>query len=109
MSAKISDVYKQNKTGKAEAASGRKQKSGLYRPAQKQGDQHIDEWTERQLLVFDLTNKYGPCTGLTRLERWERAEKLGLDPPRAVKDIVESAEEPRRTTLNTATWENRGI
>lgn len=31
--------------------------------------------------VFDLSDEYGPCVGLSRLERWERSEKLGLSPP----------------------------
>lgn len=25
--------------------------------------------------------EYGPCAGVTRLERWERADALGLKPP----------------------------
>lgn len=33
------------------------------------------------LRVFDLTSKYGPCVGVTRLQRWERAKKWGLNPP----------------------------
>ena len=28
--------------------------------------------------------EYGPCIGVTRLQRWERAEALGLDPPQVV-------------------------
>jgi len=33
------------------------------------------------LRVFDLTSSYGPCVGITRLQRWERAHKWGLNPP----------------------------
>lgn len=36
------------------------------------------------LRVFDLTAKYGPCAGMTRLERWNRAKRWGLDPPEDV-------------------------
>ena len=36
------------------------------------------------LRVFDNTYDYGPCVGMTRLERWERAEALGLNPPAEV-------------------------
>ncbi|KAG0020040.1 hypothetical protein BGZ80_004872 [Entomortierella chlamydospora] len=32
---------------------------------------------EKFLRQFDLASKYGPCTDLTRLERWERAFELG--------------------------------
>ena len=27
------------------------------------------------------SEQYGPCVGMTRLERWQRAESLGLEPP----------------------------
>lgn len=37
------------------------------------------------LRVFDNTYDFGPCVGMTRLERWERAETLGLNPPPEVK------------------------
>ncbi|TCD60946.1 hypothetical protein EIP91_009261 [Steccherinum ochraceum] len=40
------------------------------------------------LRVFDLSYEYGPCVGVTRIERWERAEALGLNPPSEVKDIL---------------------
>ncbi|KAL1410218.1 hypothetical protein Q8F55_004223 [Vanrija albida] len=40
------------------------------------------------LRVFDMTSKYGPCVGMTRLERWERAKKWGLNPPDEVKAIL---------------------
>ncbi|EKD03753.1 hypothetical protein A1Q2_01979 [Trichosporon asahii var. asahii CBS 8904] len=42
------------------------------------------------LRVFDLTSKYGPCAGMTRLERWNRAKKWGLNPPEGIKDILET-------------------
>ncbi len=31
--------------------------------------------------VLTRTYEYGPCVGVTRLERWERAAALGLNPP----------------------------
>ncbi|KAG6908893.1 hypothetical protein DXG01_002871 [Tephrocybe rancida] len=37
---------------------------------------------------FDRSYEYGPCVGVTRLERWERAEVLGLNPPKEVKEIL---------------------
>jgi hypothetical protein len=33
------------------------------------------------LRTFDMTSKYGPSVGITRLQRWERAKKWGLSPP----------------------------
>ncbi|KAA1470165.1 hypothetical protein DENSPDRAFT_835901 [Dentipellis sp. KUC8613] len=44
------------------------------------------------LRVFDLSYEYGPCVGVSRLERWERAEALGLDPPSEVRDILVTKE-----------------
>ncbi|KAK3829121.1 MAG: DNA polymerase delta, subunit 4-domain-containing protein [Benniella sp.] len=43
---------------------------------------------EKLLRQFDLASKYGPCLDLTRLERWERAFELGLDPPQNVKTLL---------------------
>jgi len=40
------------------------------------------------LRVFDLSYEYGPCVGVPRLERWERAFALGLNPPPEVRDIL---------------------
>ncbi|EMR11270.1 hypothetical protein PNEG_00300 [Pneumocystis murina B123] len=45
---------------------------------------HIDE----ALNMFDLTYKYGPFVGLSRLDRWNRAEKLGLCPPIEIKKLL---------------------
>ncbi|KAF9063881.1 DNA polymerase delta, subunit 4-domain-containing protein [Rhodocollybia butyracea] len=42
----------------------------------------------RMLQVFDMTSKYGPFIGMTRLERWTRAQSLKLDPPEDVHKIL---------------------
>ncbi|NXL11715.1 DPOD4 polymerase, partial [Mesembrinibis cayennensis] len=47
-------------------------------------DQAILEMLRR----FDLAWEYGPCTGITRLQRWERAQALGLSPPDPVRDAL---------------------
>lgn len=46
---------------------------------------------ERQLRQFDLDKRYGPCVGMTRTERWRRAEELGLSPPPAVLALLQQA------------------
>ncbi|XP_004713634.1 DNA polymerase delta subunit 4 isoform X4 [Echinops telfairi] len=47
--------------------------------------------TELALLrQFDLAWQYGPCTGITRLQRWHRAEEMGLDPPREVHQVLQT-------------------
>lgn len=50
---------------------------------------HLIGWTnvsneEVVLRQFDLEMKYGPCIGISRLARWERAKHLGLDPPEEI-------------------------
>uniref|UniRef100_A0A0D6R7J2 DNA polymerase delta subunit 4 n=1 Tax=Araucaria cunninghamii TaxID=56994 RepID=A0A0D6R7J2_ARACU len=49
------------------------------------------EEVEEVLRQFDMNMTYGPCLGVPRLERWERANKLGLNPPKQVKDLMENA------------------
>ena len=36
---------------------------------------------EKILRYFDLSSQYGPCIGITRFRRWNRAFRLGLNPP----------------------------
>ncbi|ERM94801.1 DNA polymerase delta subunit 4 [Amborella trichopoda] len=43
---------------------------------------------EEVLRRFDMNMSYGPCIGLTRLERWERANKLGMNPPKDVETLL---------------------
>ncbi|CAL1714040.1 unnamed protein product [Somion occarium] len=40
------------------------------------------------LRVFDLSYQYGPCIGVSRLERWNRADALGLNPPPEVSFVA---------------------
>jgi DNA polymerase delta subunit 4 len=44
---------------------------------------------------FDLSPRYGPCVGMTRMERYKRAEKMGLHPPPEVLKILETEEGER--------------
>ncbi|KAF6250592.1 DNA polymerase delta, subunit 4-domain-containing protein [Scenedesmus sp. NREL 46B-D3] len=64
-------------------------------------DIHADE---RLLRSFDLATQYGPCTGMTRLERWQRAETLGLNPPVQVKEMLTG---PQGGQWNQCLWEGR--
>ncbi|KAI9010118.1 DNA polymerase delta, subunit 4-domain-containing protein [Hyaloraphidium curvatum] len=43
---------------------------------------------EKVLRAFDLDPTFGPCVGITRMERWDRAVALGLDPPGRVRDLL---------------------
>ncbi|KDD75247.1 hypothetical protein H632_c787p0 [Helicosporidium sp. ATCC 50920] len=46
------------------------------------------EAAQSVLQQFDLASKYGPCRGMTRMERWNRAQSLGLDPPPSVRELL---------------------
>ncbi|KAK6515645.1 hypothetical protein TWF506_007968 [Arthrobotrys conoides] len=47
---------------------------------------------EKILRHFDLSSQYGPCVGVSRYKRWERAERLGLGPPIEVLAVLLKAE-----------------
>ncbi|KAF3851844.1 hypothetical protein F7725_005199 [Dissostichus mawsoni] len=48
-------------------------------------------WTLRH---FDLDWRFGPCTGISRLHRWERAELHGLDPPEEIRELLQTHTDP---------------
>jgi len=54
---------------------------------------NADEEEAEILRAFDHAEKFGPCVGITRLVRWLRAERHGLDPPTRVKEILESIDD----------------
>ncbi|KAI0181638.1 DNA polymerase delta, subunit 4-domain-containing protein [Hypoxylon sp. FL1284] len=43
---------------------------------------------EKVLRYWDVSSHYGPCVGITRMKRWKRAEKLGLNPPLEVLAVL---------------------
>ena len=47
---------------------------------------------EQLLRQFDMNMAYGPCTGLSRPERWQRAEAWGLKPPKEIEHLLKSGE-----------------
>lgn len=51
------------------------------------------ECTEaNDLTRFDFNVRFGPYLGISRLERWERGQRLGLEPPSEVRDILLATE-----------------
>ncbi|KAM3390067.1 hypothetical protein ACQJBY_011933 [Aegilops geniculata] len=44
-------------------------------------EEEEEEDAERKAREFDMDVRYGPCLGLTRAQRWQRAAALGLAPP----------------------------
>lgn len=45
---------------------------------------------EEALREFDMNMSYGPCLGITRLARWERATRLGLNPPKEIEGLLKA-------------------
>ncbi|KAF2451375.1 hypothetical protein P171DRAFT_425885 [Karstenula rhodostoma CBS 690.94] len=43
---------------------------------------------EKILRKFDMTGQFGPCVGIARLKRWNRAQRLGLNPPIEVLAVL---------------------
>lgn len=57
------------------------------------------------LEAFDMNCKYGPCIGITRRARWERAKKFDLDPPAEVWELLFGSNS--EAALQTSIWERR--
>ncbi|KAK1778440.1 DNA polymerase delta, subunit 4-domain-containing protein [Copromyces sp. CBS 386.78] len=57
---------------------------------------------EKLLRYFDVNSRYGPCIGITRLKRWQRAERLGLNPPLEVLAVLLREEESGNTAIERA-------
>jgi len=54
----------------------------------------VDPAEVRQVLrSFDLNSKFGPCLGIPRKTRWQRADKFGLAPPSRVYDLLAALDE----------------
>uniref|UniRef100_A0A8C8CQL7 Uncharacterized protein n=1 Tax=Oncorhynchus tshawytscha TaxID=74940 RepID=A0A8C8CQL7_ONCTS len=46
----------------------------------------------QELRQFDQDWRYGPCTGISRLQQWERAAQHGLNPPQEIRYMLFSAD-----------------
>lgn len=57
--------------------------------------------SEAVLQQFDMNMKYGPCMGMTRLARLERAVKLGLNPPEEIAELLKSGKVQQESLWDT--------
>jgi len=73
-----------------------RRKMGHLKPIHGEGQNKVHEI----LRVFDLSYEYGPCIGVTRLERWERAAALGLNPPLEIRDILSTQQGTDQTEFS---------
>ncbi|KAK9841079.1 hypothetical protein WJX84_007968, partial [Apatococcus fuscideae] len=91
MSQKLSSKFPQTKTSGSRQGkpSSKRQKvsngavPSIPTPAKTSSVQPVQLYGEEEaqcLKQFDLTSRFGPCTGMSRTERWERADKMGTEP-----------------------------
>ena len=79
----------------AAAAAAAKEAAAAPKAAVAAGDtavaaeMQLSSAEENELRGFDLTQKWGACNGLSRAERWNRARKLGLEPPSRIFDLLQ--------------------
>ncbi|KAJ4155200.1 hypothetical protein LMH87_000456 [Akanthomyces muscarius] len=57
---------------------------------------------EKVLRYFDVSSQYGPCIGTPRMKRWQRAERLGLNPPIEVLAVLLREENKGNSDIETA-------
>ncbi|KAJ3300195.1 hypothetical protein HK104_003423 [Borealophlyctis nickersoniae] len=62
------------------------------------------EKTIEMLKAFDLNYSWGPCVGLTRSERWERAKKLELEPPEDIGLLLSTSLAKDDPDIREALW-----
>mmetsp|Transcript_8171 Transcript_8171/g.36177 ORF Transcript_8171/g.36177 Transcript_8171/m.36177 type:complete len:106 (+) Transcript_8171:43-360(+) len=100
-SEKITSHFKGSKSGRR-SSTGKGKAKVVARV--EDDDENTEEAKYLSILkTFDMTTKYGPALGLTRMERWERAEKLNLDPPADVYKILTEHDEDGKFT--ECVWE----
>ncbi|KAI3949447.1 hypothetical protein MKX01_000095 [Papaver californicum] len=86
----IKGFYRQKKSGGVTKPNNKTTKSSSSlskKPATTLGSGNHDE-NEEILRQFDMNMKYGPCIGMTRLARWERAKNLGMKPPKEIETCL---------------------
>ncbi|KAM3514365.1 hypothetical protein MY11210_002040 [Beauveria gryllotalpidicola] len=57
---------------------------------------------EKVLRYFDVSSQYGPCIGIPRMKRWQRAERLGLSPPIEVLAVLLKEENKGNSDIESA-------
>ncbi|CAN1765524.1 DNA polymerase delta subunit 4 [Linum perenne] len=97
----MKSYYKQKKTnrvsdvGKTSSSSKsiKKKSSPASAVTLVSGDPDLHENVEKgeqMLREFDMNMSYGPCIGMTRSARWERAHRLGMNPSGEIKDLLDA-------------------
>ncbi|XP_073334084.1 DNA polymerase delta subunit 4 [Pagrus major] len=68
---------------------GKREKRPSPPPPQREAEtETVREKELQKLRQFDLDWRFGPCTGISRLQRWERAKLHGLNPPEEIRWLL---------------------
>ncbi|XP_072319103.1 DNA polymerase delta subunit 4 [Eucyclogobius newberryi] len=86
----ITDSYK---VVKKERRGGKRERSPTPPPTQEEIENEARQADLQKLKQFDLDWKFGPCTGITRMQRWDRAHLHGLNPPHEIKELLLQSEQ----------------
>ncbi|XP_033822361.1 DNA polymerase delta subunit 4 [Periophthalmus magnuspinnatus] len=81
----ITDSYR---VVKRERRGGKRERSPTPPPTPEQIESAARQEDLQKLKQFDLDWRFGPCTGISRLQRWERAQLHGLSPPQEIKELL---------------------
>ncbi|KAF7650523.1 hypothetical protein LDENG_00124900 [Lucifuga dentata] len=81
----ITDSFKVVK--KAKRVGKREKRPPPSPPREADKDSVRDEELQK-LRQFDLDWRFGPCTGISRLQRWERAKLHDLNPPEEIRELL---------------------
>ncbi|XP_070836756.1 DNA polymerase delta subunit 4 [Chaetodon trifascialis] len=82
----ITDSFKVVK--KAKRGGKREKRPPPPQPQREAKSETAEEEELKKLRQFDLDWRFGPCTGISRLQRWERAKLHGLNPPEEIRDLL---------------------
>ena len=96
----LKDFYPQKKKGTTQQSQDQSQKNTAdisekqvvpTNAKNKTKNQKSNDVDNLELLLeeFDADYRFGPFVGITRLQRWKNAERLGLDPPRDIPRWIE--------------------
>ncbi|XP_037545981.1 DNA polymerase delta subunit 4 [Nematolebias whitei] len=77
---------------------GKRTKSPTPPPCEREDEaKTVEEEELQKLKQFDLDWRFGPCSGISRLQRWERAKLHGLNPPEEIRELLQTHSDPEHS------------
>nr|XP_020493407.1 DNA polymerase delta subunit 4 isoform X1 [Labrus bergylta] len=85
----ITDSFKVMKKARRGTKRGKRSPPPSPPPQEAEAEtKSVREEELQQLKQFDLDWRFGPCTGISRLQRWERAKLHGMNPPEEIRELL---------------------